>query len=78
MRFARSSRALLALSATLALVVAQPALAGIEEAVKAMGLAQLDRVLTNEQITAIVAFLNTLTGTYREQAIRPAMPKAPP
>jgi cytochrome c peroxidase len=36
----------------------------IEEAVRSMGLAQLDRVLTDEQIEAIVAFLNTLTGNY--------------
>jgi len=38
--------------------------ATLEEAVRAMGLAQLDRVLTDEQITAIIAFLNTLTGNY--------------
>jgi cytochrome c peroxidase len=44
----------------------------LPEAVKAMGLAQLDRVLTDRQIAAIVAFLNTLTGTYRGQAVRPA------
>jgi cytochrome c peroxidase len=39
--------------------------ATLPEAVRAMGFAQLDRVLTNEQVTAIVAFLNTLTGTYK-------------
>ena len=39
--------------------------ATLSEAVKAMGIAQLDRVLTNEQIAVIVAFLNTLTGTYK-------------
>jgi cytochrome c peroxidase len=39
--------------------------ATLPEAVKAMGFAQLDRVLTNEQVAAIVAFLNTLTGTYK-------------
>ena len=44
----------------------------LPEAVKAMGVAQLDRVLTDQQIAAIVAFLNTLTGTYRGQAVRPA------
>jgi cytochrome c peroxidase len=32
---------------------------------KAMGISQLDRVLTDQQIAAIVAFLNTLTGTYK-------------
>jgi cytochrome c peroxidase len=51
--------------------------ATLREAVKAMGNAQLDRVLTDPQITAIVAFLNTLTGIYRGQLIRPAT-AAPP
>ncbi len=50
--------------------------ATLPEAVKAMGIAQLDRVLTDQQITAIVAFLNTLTGTYRNQAVSPAAPRA--
>jgi cytochrome c peroxidase len=50
--------------------------ATLPEAVKAMGIAQLDRVLTDQQITAIVAFLNTLTGTYRDQAVSPAAPRA--
>jgi cytochrome c peroxidase len=44
----------------------------LPEAVKAMGIAQLDRVLTNQQIAAIVGFLNTLTGTYRGREVRPA------
>jgi cytochrome c peroxidase len=44
----------------------------LQEAVRAMGVAQLDRVLTDQHIAAIVAFLNTLTGTYRGQAVRPA------
>jgi len=44
----------------------------LSEAVGVMGISQLDRVLTDQQIAAIVAFLNTLTGTYRGQAIRPA------
>jgi cytochrome c peroxidase len=43
----------------------------LSEAVKKMGIAQLDRVLTDQQITAIVDFLNTLTGTYRGQAVGP-------
>jgi cytochrome c peroxidase len=46
--------------------------ATLSEAVKAMGRAQLDRVLTDQQIAAIVAFLNTLTGTYRGRAVQPA------
>ncbi len=44
----------------------------LPDAVKLMGIAQLDRELTDQQITAIVAFLNTLTGVYRGQAVRPA------
>jgi cytochrome c peroxidase len=43
----------------------------LPEAVKAMGIAQLDRELSDQQIAAIVAFLNTLTGIYRDQAVRP-------
>jgi cytochrome c peroxidase len=38
--------------------------ATLSKAVKAMGYAQLDRTLTDDQTEAIVAFLNTLTGTY--------------
>ena len=49
--------------------------ATLPEAVKMMGVAQLDRVLTDEQTVAIVAFLNTLTGTYRGQSVRPAISK---
>jgi cytochrome c peroxidase len=41
----------------------------LAEAVRAMGIAQLDRALTDEQITAIVAFLRTLTGTYNGMLI---------
>jgi cytochrome c peroxidase len=37
----------------------------IAEAVRQMAAAQLDRVLTTREVDAIVAFLNTLTGTYR-------------
>jgi len=37
-----------------------------------MGIAQLDRVLTESQIAAIVAFLNTLTGKYQGHLVRPA------
>jgi cytochrome c peroxidase len=44
----------------------------LSEAVRAMGIAQLDRVLTDQQIAAIVVFLNTLTGTYRSEVVRPA------
>jgi cytochrome c peroxidase len=44
----------------------------LPDAVKAMGVAQLGRILTDQQIAGIVAFLNTLTGVYRNQAVRPA------
>jgi len=43
----------------------------LSEAVKTMGNAQLDRLLTEQQIGAIVAFLNTLTGIYQGQAVGP-------
>lgn len=46
--------------------------ATLPEAVKAMGYAQLDRVLTDQQTAAIVAFLKTLTGTYRGAPVTPA------
>jgi cytochrome c peroxidase len=39
-----------------------------------MGYAQLDRVLTDDQTAAIVAFLKTLTGTYRGKTLTPATP----
>jgi cytochrome c peroxidase len=48
----------------------------LSEAVKKMGFAQLDRQLTDEQIASIVTFLNTLTGTYQGQAVRPATSRA--
>jgi cytochrome c peroxidase len=38
--------------------------ATLSKAVQQMGYAQLDRKLTDDQTKAIVAFLNTLTGTY--------------
>jgi cytochrome c peroxidase len=37
----------------------------LDDAVRRMGRAQLNRTLTDQQVDAIVAFLNTLTGTYR-------------
>jgi len=49
----------------------------LSEAVRAMGIAQLDRVLTDEQVAAIVAFLNTLTGTYRSEVVRPVIDTPP-
>jgi cytochrome c peroxidase len=44
----------------------------LPDAVRAMGIAQLDRVLTDQQIAAIVAFLETLTGTFRGRPVTPA------
>jgi cytochrome c peroxidase len=44
----------------------------LSQAVKEMGIAQLDRMLTDQQIAAIVAFLGTLTGTYRGETVRPS------
>ena len=49
----------------------------LSEAVKSMGIAQLDRVLTDRQISAIVAFLNTLTGAYRGEMVTPAAARPP-
>jgi len=46
--------------------------ATLPQAVKDMGYAQLDRVLTDDQTKAIVAFLNTLTGRYRGRPVTPA------
>jgi len=37
----------------------------LNEAVRRMASAQLDQALSDQQVEAIVAFLSTLTGTYR-------------
>ena len=37
----------------------------LDDAVRKMGLAQLNSTLTDQQVTAIVAYLQTLTGKYR-------------
>jgi cytochrome c peroxidase len=37
----------------------------LDDAVRKMSAAQLDRTLSDQQVEAIVAFLNSLTGTYR-------------
>jgi cytochrome c peroxidase len=55
----------------------------LSEAVKKMGAAQLDRELTDQQVSTIVAFLKTLTGTYRGQSVEqvstaPRADTAPP
>jgi cytochrome c peroxidase len=43
--------------------------ATLPEAIKNMGYAQLDRVLSSQQIDSLVAFLNTLTGTYESRPV---------
>ncbi len=37
----------------------------LDEAIRRMAAAQLDRTLTDQQVASLVAFLKTLTGTYR-------------
>jgi cytochrome c peroxidase len=46
----------------------------LDEAVRKMAAAQLDRTLSAAQIDAIVAFLRTLTGTYRGAPVAGAQP----
>jgi len=46
--------------------------ATLRDAVRSMGSAQLDRILTDQEIDSIVAFLDTLTGTYQGAPVHPA------
>jgi cytochrome c peroxidase len=46
----------------------------LRKAVRKMAFAQLDETLSDQQIEAIVAFLNTLTGTYRGVPLTAAPP----
>jgi cytochrome c peroxidase len=46
----------------------------LRKAVRRMASAQLDETLSDQQIDAIVAFLNTLTGTYRGVPVTAAPP----
>src|SRR5215469_4195907 len=46
----------------------------LHEAVRRMAAAQLDQTLSDQQIEAIVAFLQTLTGTYRGAPVVAAAP----
>jgi cytochrome c peroxidase len=48
--------------------------ATLEEAVRRMAAAQLDRTLTDRQLSSIVAFLQTLTGNYRGSPVVGASP----
>ncbi len=46
----------------------------LENAIRRMGLSQLNRTLSEQQTAAIVAFLQTLTGTYQGQPVGRAPP----
>jgi cytochrome c peroxidase len=46
----------------------------LEEAVRRMAAAQLDRILTDEQVASVVAFLKTLTGNYRGRPVAKSGP----
>jgi cytochrome c peroxidase len=48
--------------------------ATLEEAVSRMAAAQLDRTLTDQQVSLLVAFLKTLTGNYRGSPVAAAAP----
>ena len=48
--------------------------ATLGEAVRKMAFAQLDDKLTDQQVDAIVAFLQTLTGSYRGAPVTAAPP----
>jgi cytochrome c peroxidase len=42
----------------------------LETAVRRMGIAQLNSLLSEQEVAAIVAFLRTLTGTYQGHTVR--------
>jgi cytochrome c peroxidase len=46
----------------------------LEDAVRRMAAAQINRTLSDQQIAAIVAFLHTLTGSYRGNPVTAASP----
>jgi cytochrome c peroxidase len=48
--------------------------ATLEDAVKRMAAAQLDRTLTDQQVESIVAFLRTLTGNFRGSPVTEGAP----
>ena len=48
--------------------------ATLDEAVRRMAASQLDRTLSDQQVDSIVAFLQTLTGTYRGAPVVGAQP----
>jgi hypothetical protein len=48
--------------------------ATLGDAVRQMGLAQLDRTLSDHQVAAIAAFLNALTGRFHGKPVTAASP----
>jgi cytochrome c peroxidase len=48
--------------------------ATLDEAVRKMAASQLDRTVSDQQVTSIVAFLQTLTGNYRDVPVGGARP----
>jgi cytochrome c peroxidase len=46
----------------------------LEDAVRRMAAAQINRTLSEPQVGAIVAFLHTLTGNYRDNPVTAASP----
>ena len=48
--------------------------ATIQDAVRRMAAAQLDRTLTDEQVARLVDFLQTLTGNYHGTPVTGAQP----
>jgi cytochrome c peroxidase len=45
----------------------------LDEAVRKMAAAQLDRTLSDQQVNSVVAFLQTLTGNYRGKPVTGAL-----
>ena len=46
----------------------------LDDAVRKMAAAQLDRILSNQQTASIIAFLKTLTGRFHGEAVEAAPP----
>ena len=60
--------------ATMAPYFHDGSVSNLDDAVRQMGLAQLDRKLSDQQVAAIVAFLKTLTGKFRDHPVVAAAP----
>jgi cytochrome c peroxidase len=46
----------------------------LEDAVQRMAAAQLDRILSDDQVASLVAFLKTLTGNFRGKPVASSAP----